>query len=160
QVKRGRRAAVEDRWRKTIIDPDGTKRTVPSARDGIGLRWLARYVDGQGREHTKSFGRKADAQSWLDTETTGHLTGAWTDPNLSPVTFGAIAEKWFSTKAHRSAKTVAGYRSLLDTIALPRWKDVPLRDVRFEDLQVWITGLSVDGSMRFEGSGLSASRVR
>jgi integrase len=159
-MKRNRRAAVEDRWRKTIIEPGGTKRTVASARDGIGLRWMARYVDGRGVERTKSFGRKADAQSWLDTETTGHMTGTWTDPRKSAVTFGAIADKWFSTKAHRSAKTVAGYRSILDTLVLPRWKDVALRDIRFEDLQVWITGLSVDGSARFEGKGLSASRVR
>jgi integrase len=45
-------------------------------------------------------------------------------------------------------------------VVLPHWKDIPLRDVRFDDLQVWITGLSVDGSVRFEGKGLSASRVR
>jgi hypothetical protein len=43
---------------------------------------------------------------------------------------------------------------------LPRWRDVPLRDIRFDGLQVWVTGLSVDGSVRFEGKGLSASRVR
>ena len=72
----------------------------------------------------------------------------------------AMAERWLSTKATRSAKTGAGYRSLLDNVVLPRWKDVPLRDVRFDDLQVWITSLSVDGSVRFEGKGLSASRVR
>jgi hypothetical protein len=53
-----------------------------------------------------------------------------------------------------------GYRSLLDTVVLPRWKDVPLRDVRYDDLQVWITGLTVDGSVRFVGTGLSASGVR
>ena len=81
-------------------------------------------------------------------------------PALSGVTFGTIAERWISTKANRSAKTVAGYRSLLDTVVLPRWEDVPLRDVRFDDLQVWTTSLSVDGSVRFAGKGLSASRVR
>ena len=158
-MKRNRRAGVEDRWRKTITDADGSKRTVPSGRDGVGLRWMARYVDSQGREHTKSFGRKTDAQAWLDGETASHITGTWTDPKLSAVTFGAMAEKWFKTKAHRAPKTVAGYRSLLDTVVLPRWKDVALRDVTFEDLQEWVSSLSVDGSARFEGKGLSASRV-
>jgi integrase len=43
---------------------------------------------------------------------------------------------------------------------LPRWRDIPLRDITFDDLQVWVSGLSVDGSSRFEGKGLSASRVR
>jgi integrase len=37
---------------------------------------------------------------------------------------------------------------------------MPLREVRYDDLQVWITGLSANGSVRFERKGLSASRVR
>jgi integrase len=160
-VKRNRRSGgVEDRWRKTIIERDGTKRTAPSARDGVGLRWMARYVDSAGVERTKAYGRKADAAAWLDGETTSHVTGTWTDPKLSAVTFGALAERWIATKATRAPKTVAGYRSLLDTIVLPRWRDVALRDVGFEDLQEWVSGLSVDGSVRFDGNGLSASRVR
>src|SRR4029077_2662723 len=159
-MKRNRRAGVEDRWTKTVRDDDGNENKVPSARHGKGLRWLARYVDDQGREHTKAFGRKADAQNWLNKEVSDQVTGTWTDPALSVITFGAVADRWLSTKATRSAKTVAGYRSLLDTVVLPRWKDVPLRDIQFDVLQVWITGLSVDGSVRFEGKGLSASRVR
>jgi hypothetical protein len=55
------------------------------------------------------------------------------------------------TKATWAAKTVAGYRSLLGAVVLPRWKDVPLPEVQFDDLQVWITSLAVDGSVRFEG---------
>jgi hypothetical protein len=65
-----------------------------------------------------------------------------------------------STKATRAAKTVARYRSLLDTVVLPRGKDLPLREVQFDDLQVWSTSLSVEGSVRFASKGLSASRVR
>jgi integrase len=159
-MKRNRRAGVEDRWYKTIRDEDGNNRAEPSARYGKGLRWLARYVDDDGKEHTKAFGRKADAQSWLNRQVSDQVTGTWTDPGLSAITFGALAERWLSTKATRSPKTVAGYRSLLDTLVLPRWKQVPLREIRFDDLQVWITGLSVGGSVRFEGKGLSASRVR
>lgn len=124
------------------------------------MRWRARYVDESGKEHAKGFGRKSDAQNWLNKQVSDQVTGTWTDPALSAVTFETIAERWIETKANRSAKTVAGYRSLLDTVVLPRWKDVALRDVRFDDLQVWITGLSVDGSVRFTGKGLSASRVR
>lgn len=161
---RNRRSGVEDRWTKTVRrkQPDGTvtNETVPSAAHGKGMRWRARYVDENGKEHAKGFGRKSDAQNWLDKQVSDQVTGTWTDPALSAVTFGAMAEKWYTTKQHRAPKTVAGYRSLLDTIVLPKWKDVPLRDVRFEDLQQWISGLSADGSVRFEGKGLSASRIR
>lgn len=88
------------------------------------------------------------------------MTGTWTDPALSGVTFGVMAERWIATKATRAPKTVAGYRCLLDTVVLPRWRDMPLSDIRFDNLQAWVSSLSVDGSVRFEGKGLSASRVR
>jgi hypothetical protein len=159
-VRRNRRAGVEDRWFKTVRDAQGNATKVPTSRHGKGMRWLARYVNDRGREHTKAFGRKVDAQNWLDQQVSDQVTGTWTDPALSTVTFGMMAQRWLSTKAIRAPKTVAGYRSLLDTVVLPRWKDVPLREVRFDDLQVWITDLSADGSVRFEGKGLSASRVR
>ena len=159
-MKRNRRAGVEDRWHRTIRDGNGNANTVHSAAHGRGSRWRARYVDDRGREHARGFGRKVDAQNWLNQQVSDQVTGAWTDPALSGVSFGTIAERWIATKATRAPKTVAGYRSLLDTVVLPRWRDVPLSEVRFDDLQVWVTGLSVDGSVRFEGKGLSASRVR
>jgi hypothetical protein len=60
--KRNRRGGVEDRWTKTVHDPDGTVRTVPSAANGQGVRWRARYVGPDGKEYSKRFARKADAQ--------------------------------------------------------------------------------------------------
>ncbi len=159
-TKRRRRAGVEDRWHKSVVDADGNSRAERSANYGKGSRWRARYVDDQGREHARGFGTKAAAQTWLNKQISDQVTGTWTDPKLSGETFGTLAERWYGTKAARSPKTVAGYRSILDTIVLPRWRDVPLRDVRYDDLQVWVTGLTVDGSVRFEGKGLSASRVR
>lgn len=150
--RRNPRANVEDRWKKR----DGT----PSASSGKGKRWRARYVDQNADEHVASFNRKVDAQQWLNSEVSDQITGNWTDPKLAVVTFEVIAERWFLTKANRKPKTVEGYRSLLDTLVLPRWSGVPLRDIRYDDLQVWVTGLSVNGSVRFEGEGLSASRVR
>lgn len=159
-MKRNRRAGVEDRWHRTTRDDQGNTQTVESANYGKGSRWRARYVDDGGREHAKGFGRKVDAQKWLDKQVSDQVTGTWTDPALSAVTFGVMAERWISTKASRAPKTVAGYESLLDTVVLPRWKDVPLREISFDEMQVWISSLSVDGSVRFEGKGLSASRVR
>ena len=82
-MKRNRRAGVEDRWTKTVRDEDGNTQKVPSTSHGKGLRWRARYVDDQGREHAKAFGRKADAQRWLDKQVSDQVTGTWTDPALS-----------------------------------------------------------------------------
>lgn len=83
------------------------------------------------------------------------------------ISFSGASEKSYSetSRFHRSVPSSprprggAGYRSLLDTVVLPKWKDVALRDIEFEDMQEWTTGLSVDGSSKTPGKGLSASRV-
>ncbi|WP_246181454.1 tyrosine-type recombinase/integrase, partial [Nocardia ninae] len=103
---------------------------------------------------------KIEAQRWIDSDvTTKVVTGTWVDPDRSGVLFSVVAEKWFATKKFRKPKTVAGYRSLLDTVVLKRWGSVPLRDIDFEDVQEWVVLLSESGSTRFKGQGLSASRV-
>jgi integrase len=48
-------------------------------------------------------------------------------------------------------------RSLLDTIVLPRWGEVPLKRIDYESYSSWLGTLSVDGSQR--GTALSASRI-
>jgi hypothetical protein len=68
-----------------------------------------------------------------------------------------MAEQWFATKQHRKPKTVAGYRSLLDTIVLPTWVDVSLKRIDYESYWTWLGGLPVDGGQR--GTGLLASRI-
>ena len=86
-MKRNRRAGVEDRWTKTICDEYGNKQKVPSANDGKGKRWRARYVDDQGHERAKAFTRKADAQAWLDCEVTAKLaTGTYVAPQAGLLT--------------------------------------------------------------------------
>jgi integrase len=156
---RSRRAGVEDLWTKTVRNPDGTTTKMPSKLDGKGSRWRARYVDSRGREHSKGFARKSDAQDWLDGQTAAVVGGTHVAPKRTTVAFGEVAETWFKTKGTRAPKTIAGYRSLLDTVVLPQWKDTALKDIEFEDYQVWITGLSVSGSSKRPGDGLSPSRV-
>ncbi|MEU4316625.1 tyrosine-type recombinase/integrase [Nocardia sp. NPDC024068] len=164
-TRRNPRSGVEDRWYPTVVvvDPvtgEKSKKKVKSERCGKGKRWRARYVDPNGVERSRSFDTKAAAQKFLDGDvTTKVVTGTWVDPDRSGVLFEVVAEKWYSTKKFRKPKTVAGYRSLLDRIILPRWGSTPLRDIEFEDIQEWVVTLSESGSARFQGRGLSASRV-
>lgn len=64
-MKHNRRAAVEDLWTKTVRHSDGTTEKQTSTRHGSGRRWRASYVDAIGREHTKAFKIKAQAQCLL-----------------------------------------------------------------------------------------------
>lgn len=78
--KRNRRSGVEDRWTKTVRDADGNPQTVPSAAQGKGKRWRARYVDERGREHAQGFTRKADATNWLASQTAAIVSGTHVAP--------------------------------------------------------------------------------
>ena len=50
--------------------------------------WRARYRDLSGRQHARHFGRKVDAQTWLDSITAAVQTGIYVDPAKAKVTVG------------------------------------------------------------------------
>lgn len=136
---------------------------VTTGRHGQGKRWLVRWVDAQRKELSKSFDRKADAQRHMTGVTTALATGTYADPQRSAVTFGTVAETWIKGKesAQRAPKTIGGYRSLLETLILPKWEDVPLQDIDHSGMQDWINwlGSSPDARQRGKGNGLGAARV-
>jgi integrase len=154
---RYQRAGIDDRWHKKVKGSDGKIRKERSAVYGKVTRWRVRWVDDSGREHAKVFERRPDAQTHLDGLTADIQRGAYVDPRKSAETFGSVAEQWFFTKGHRKPKTVAGYRSILDTLVLPKWGEVPLKQIDYQAYSTWLGGLAVDGSQR--GTALSASRV-
>jgi integrase len=117
-------------------------------------------VDDTNCEHTKVFSLKEAAQSHLDKVTADVVKGVYVSPHSSAATFRVVAKEWLESKTGaRKPKTVRGYQSLLDNLILPRWGDMKLREITHADVQRWVSGLSVKGSARIEGNGLSASRV-
>jgi integrase len=157
-ITRHDRAGIDDRWHKRIKNPDGTTQKVRSDLYGKVTRWRVRWVT-DGHEYSKVFDRQTDAQTYLDGLKADVVRGEYVSPARSSQAFRTVAEEWLTTKANRRSKTVAGYRSLLDTLLLPRWGDTRLNEIRHGEVQKWITGLSVDGSTKTEGKGLSPSRV-
>jgi integrase len=178
------RAGVEDRWhrepRRGVHVPypaddsgpgcwcvdarHGQPATlVTTARHGQGKRWLARWVDDGGNERSKAFDRKANAQQYITGVTTALTTGTYADPQRSAATFGTVAATWIAAKeaAQRAPKTLAGYRSLLETLILPKWENVKLRDIDHARMQAWVTWLGSDpeARQRGKGDGLSSARV-
>ncbi|VEG40436.1 integrase fusion protein [Mycolicibacterium flavescens] len=132
--RRNRRSGVEDRWRKA----DGT----PSASDGKGNRWRARYVDEQGREHARGFTRKVAAQRWLDEVTAAVVTGQYVDPKAGQVTFRDYAERWRGMQVQRPSSR-AHIETMLRRHAYPVLGDRPLSSILPSDIQAWVKGLEL-----------------
>jgi integrase len=113
--------------------------------------WQLRYVDPEGRERAEHFARKGDAERRRDQLLGDTARGEWVDRDRSRLTVGEWAEEWMRGRVHLKPKTLAGYRSLLDTQVLPRWRDARLAGVQHAEVVAWVA------AMRAE---VSASRTR
>lgn len=141
--RRSRRSGVEDLWKKR----DGT----PTAREGRGLRWRARFVDDEGRERTKAFRTKPPAAAWLDDQTTKIGTGTYADPNIRTV-FSVVADGFLASQGHLKERTLYEYKSLTKALIRPQWGERRVNEIRRSEIEAWLAGLMADGK--------SGSRVR
>ena len=57
-------------------------------------RFRARHRGPDGKERSRTFDRKVDAERWLTTQSADVLRGQWTDPTLGRMTFGAWVRVW------------------------------------------------------------------
>jgi hypothetical protein len=115
-------------------------------------RWRARYRDPSGRERSKSFARKVDAEQFLVGIEDTKLRGAYVDPQLGRVLFGEWAERWFRTTADLKPSSRRTYRKLLDNQILPAFERATLGGIDTLAVREWIAGLVEQG--------LSPSRIR
>jgi integrase len=139
---------VQDRWHRVV---DGKR--VRTAEYGRGLRWRARWMDVAGKEHSKSFESKADAQLHLAALNTDMARGSFVDPDRGKVKFGEFAESWYASHAPVvKPKTALSYRNLLDSLVLPEFAAFPLTAIEHVSVARWVADLRT--------RGLSASRVR
>lgn len=136
-MTRSRRAGVEDLWYKS----DKTR----SQRYGQGSRWRARYVDDDGREHSKAFPVKAQAQRWLDQQTAAVVQGKHVAPRDARTTVQEWCDRWLAsyTASHRK-NTVAGARTAVRMI-IEEFGDMTLSSVRPSQVKEWCARLSTEG---------------
>jgi integrase len=114
-------------------------------------RWRARYRGPDGRERSKTFATRRDADRFLATTETAKLRGEWVAPERSRLTVGDWADSWVAVQSHLKPKTRAGYDSLLRTQVLPRWGGTALVRVTHAEVAAWVAGMRTH---------LSASRTR
>jgi integrase len=115
-------------------------------------RWRARYRDPSGRERSKSFTRKVDAERFLVAIEDAKLRGAYVDPAAGRVPFAEWAERWERTTATLRPSTRKDYATLLKNQVLPAFGDMTLVAIDALVVREWVAGLVA--------GGLSAKRAR
>ena len=113
--------------------------------------WRARYLGGDGRQHSRSFERKVDAERWLRDELAKIDRGLWVDPSAGDVTFAEWSAGWLEGLDLKPS-TRANYESNLRSRILPHFGAIPISRITPGVVRSWVTDL--------RGSGLSAASVR
>jgi integrase len=108
-------------------------------------RWQVRYVDPYGKERSKNFARRIDAEKYLHTVEVQKIRGEWTDPAAGKTRFGDWAVQVDTTRPNRRDSTRARDSSYLRSLVLPTFGDVELAAVHPNDIRVWIADLQDRG---------------
>ena len=149
------RVWIEDRndhaaYRAAVEKAKKAKRTPPG-------RWRVRWYDPAGKPKAKTFAKKSQAENYRTEIEAGLAEGSYRDPAAGKVRFHEIAEKWLGAQALKRTSR-AKYRDVLDGHILPRWGDLPVNAIEFDDVAVWLAELQkpkADG-----GRALGASQTR
>jgi integrase len=109
-------------------------------------KWRARYRGLDGREHSKHFDRKADAEKFQAIQKAAVARGDWINPAGGAITFAEWSKEWLKTKSVRP-KTLVGYESTLGVHLIPRWGTYRLRHIGHVEIAQWLREL-LDGGLR------------
>ena len=103
--------------------------------------WRARFNGPDGRQHSKSFARRIDAERWLRAELRRLDRGEWLDPQAGRLTISEWAEIWLRGLTLKP-KTKAGYESILCSRVLPTFGDHQLRQVTPAEIRAWMSDMA------------------
>jgi integrase len=115
---------------------------VRDSRDG---RWLARWRDPSGKQRKKSFGRKVEAQRWLDQLQAEMHSGHYVDPSGGKTVVSGWAQRWCDNLTHLKPSTLERYRGIVHTHILPVWGGWQIGRITASDVNGWVSTLVAAG---------------
>jgi integrase len=115
---------------------DSTKETVA---------WVGRYTAPDGRERSRRFAKKSDADKWLKANQGDVVRGQWIDPKAGRVPFVEWAEEWRDTRVGLRASTKARDFGYLDRYILPTFGKMDLSAIDPMTVERWLAELTGPG---------------
>lgn len=107
-------------------------------------KWRAQYYDAEGKQPTRHFDRKVDAQRWLDEVTASVVTGTYVDPKNAKTTVGEWCDTWLAGYATRRTSTVRQAKTHVALIKAT-FGTASLGAVRPSAVRSWCARLKADG---------------
>lgn len=109
-----------------------------------GTSWRVRYVDPDGRERSKSFKRKADAEDFATEVSHNIKAGSYIDPAAGRITVQRYLQQWLAQQVHLRPSTRASYTTRFRTMVYPHLGHLPIGRVRPSTLRSWQARLLQD----------------
>jgi integrase len=106
-----------------------------------GNVWRARYRAPDGRELSRSFGRKADAEAFVAKIENSKLRDEWNDPSLGKARFREYAHEWLSTKADVAPRTFVNIEARLRLHVEPHFGAMAINRVRPAHVRAFVAAL-------------------
>lgn len=113
-------------------------------RRAQGRGWVARYRGPDGREHSKAFNRKVDAERWLTGQKYSKDRGEWIDPALAATSVEDYYQAWGARQPWRESSR-ASTESMFARHILPAFGSRALGSLRRGDVESWAAGLPLAG---------------
>lgn len=126
---------------------------VQKREKGGKVRWLGRYRDPTGREHSRTFDTKKTAQAWVAEHKRDMRRGEWLDPTDEATTVGQLAREWARTATRPN--TIGNRRALVDNLG--PLDTIPVRALRPTHIADWRTQLITRRSWTPTGRPLAES---
>lgn len=119
--------------------------TISKYRSATGSTlYMVRYRTPQGTQTKKrGYTTKRDAEAFANTVEVKKLTGEYVSPSLGKITVGELGPDWLERqKGHMKPSGFRSYDSCWRNHTKPRWADTKLADIKFSDVQAWVSELA------------------
>ncbi|MEO3861771.1 site-specific integrase [Acrocarpospora sp. B8E8] len=134
-------AFVKDLWTKTIRHPGGRTEKAKSARHGVGKRWLAVWLNPDGKEVSEAFERKVDAEKKASSMETDVSRGDYIDPKAGKTLFGEFAGRWLASRIV-DPSTKIRYEYIHRLHVAPTFDRRQVKSILPSHIQAWISDLN------------------
>jgi hypothetical protein len=110
--------------------------------------YLVRFRTMDGRQRSKQFKRKKDADAYMSLVEVDRLQGALVDPRLGRITVAEWWDQWWPTVTHLRPSTRARDAQFFRTHLRPVFGDVPLGKLDRTTLRSWVMTLGTEAGGR------------
>lgn len=143
---------TKDLWTRPQAGLDGKIVRVRNARWGKGRRWLACWIDPDGRETSRVFKIQAEADRHWRAMETDKARGDYHNPDAGKVLFSDFGKRWLESRVV-DPSTVLRYETAYRLHVSPAFGHRQVGTIKPSRIQAWIGQLSE----RFEPSTVNAS---